>query len=330
MPKSIYTHYVYRITNVLLNKHYYGSRSCKNCNPHDDLGIKYFSSSKDKDFIKDQKEHPEYYRYKIIKIFDSRKDALELEVLLHNKFDVDINESFYNKAKQTSTKFYYINKVKGKEHHLYGVKFSENRKKQMSEARKGEKNYFYGKRHSEETRKKIGEANKGEKHPLYGKHHSEEIKRKIGDSNRGKKLSEETKRKIGLTSKGRGKGIPKSEDHKKKISEANKGKAKSQEHRKKLSEANKGKTNNNQYLKHGCGKDNSSFKGYYITPFGKFASQKEAAKMGIRYGLVRYCKNNEVVVTKEAWAASKSLKELFSKNIIGKTYKELGFSFEAI
>lgn len=31
-------YYVYRITNKILNKHYYGSRSCKT-HPKEDLGV---------------------------------------------------------------------------------------------------------------------------------------------------------------------------------------------------------------------------------------------------------------------------------------------------
>lgn len=97
-------HYVYRITNKTLNKHYYGVRSSK-VEPKLDLGIKYFSSSTDKDFIKDQNENPDNFKYKVIRNFESRKDALCFEINLHNKFDVSINESFYNLSKQTSTGF---------------------------------------------------------------------------------------------------------------------------------------------------------------------------------------------------------------------------------
>ena len=49
-------HYVYRITNKVCRKHYYGVRSSNN-HPKQDIGIQYFSSSYDKDFIKDQKEN---------------------------------------------------------------------------------------------------------------------------------------------------------------------------------------------------------------------------------------------------------------------------------
>lgn len=73
--------------------------------PYMDLGIKYFSSSTDSDFINEQSSNPNIFRYKIIKIFTNRNDALELEIRLHNKFDVGQNPLFYNKAKQTSTGF---------------------------------------------------------------------------------------------------------------------------------------------------------------------------------------------------------------------------------
>ena len=97
-------HYVYRITNKVENKHYYGCRTTK-LEPKDDLGSKYFSSSKDKSFIKDQKENPNNYKYKIIKIFSTREEAIELEIKLHKKFNVGLNDSFYNKVKQKSTGF---------------------------------------------------------------------------------------------------------------------------------------------------------------------------------------------------------------------------------
>ena len=100
-------HYTYRITNitkVALRIYYYGVRST-NLNPKDDLGIIYFSTSTNKEFIKDQKENPQNYKYKVIKTFKTRKEAISLEIKLHDKFNVGVNEIFYNKAKQTSTGF---------------------------------------------------------------------------------------------------------------------------------------------------------------------------------------------------------------------------------
>ncbi len=105
-------HYLYRITNLVENKHYYGIRTSRNdILPHQDLGVKYFSSSTDKNFIKDQKEHPENYRYKVIIVSDSRKKVANLEIKLHNKFNVGVNNNFYNKVIQTSTGFNPLGKI---------------------------------------------------------------------------------------------------------------------------------------------------------------------------------------------------------------------------
>jgi len=96
-------HYCYRITNLIEYKHYYGVRSSK-ISPELDLGINYFSSSSNKEFIIEQKTTTNY-KYKIIRLFDTRKEAIQFEIKLHNRLNVHINESFYNKAKQTSTGF---------------------------------------------------------------------------------------------------------------------------------------------------------------------------------------------------------------------------------
>lgn len=47
-------HYVYRITNTQTKMHYYGCRS-SNVEPKLDLGVKYFSSSTDREFMLEQK-----------------------------------------------------------------------------------------------------------------------------------------------------------------------------------------------------------------------------------------------------------------------------------
>ena len=106
-------HYVYRITNLIEQKNYYGSRTSK-INPFDDLGTKYFSSACANSWIiEDQKQNPQNYKYKILKTFATRKDAVEFECVLHEKFDVGNSDLFYNASKQTSSKFHFsiINKV---------------------------------------------------------------------------------------------------------------------------------------------------------------------------------------------------------------------------
>ena len=144
-------HYVYRITNTTQNKHYYGKRSCNNL-PSLDLGVKYFSSSYDKNFIKDQKQNPQNYKYKIIRVFSTSKDALSFEIRLHNKFDVGVNENFYNKSKQTSVGFCFNGS--GENNPFYGKTHSDEFKQKLSEALTGENNHFYGKTHSDEFKQK--------------------------------------------------------------------------------------------------------------------------------------------------------------------------------
>lgn len=92
--------YVYRITNLLSKKHYYGSRVSKN-HPNKDLGILYFSSSYDKNFINEQKLNPERFKYKIVKICSDNVEKQLFESYLHFKFNVGSNLCFYNKVKQT-------------------------------------------------------------------------------------------------------------------------------------------------------------------------------------------------------------------------------------
>lgn len=105
MKKQKY-HYVYRITNLIRNKHYYGSRTSKN-EPINDLGVNYFSSSSDKEFIEDQQNNPKNYKYVIVRIFETRNEALLFESHLHFKFNVAKNKNFYNKSNVTSTGFIY-------------------------------------------------------------------------------------------------------------------------------------------------------------------------------------------------------------------------------
>jgi hypothetical protein len=110
---------------------------------------------------------------------------------------------------------------------------------------------------TEEHNKKISKAKKGKPSHNKGKvgvySHSEETKNKMSDSKRGKPPhnkgkvgvyahSEETKLRISEKLKGKEsptKGIPKTEEHKRKISEATKGRVVSEETRNKLSEARK-------------------------------------------------------------------------------------------
>ena len=160
-------YYVYRITNKVVNKHYYGKRQSKLL-PKDDLGIKYFSSSTDKEFVQDQKENPKNYKYKVVRICASSKEAVLMEIRLHTKFDVGKNIKFYNKAKQTSTGF-----------DTTGVKYSKERRESC-------RNNFLGKKHTPASRAKIGAANKGNTWNIGRKHTPEAIEKMKNSAKTGK------------------------------------------------------------------------------------------------------------------------------------------------
>lgn len=131
-------HYVYRITNINTKRHYYGCRTSKVC-PKLDLGVKYFSSSKDMSFLQEQKISPNDFKYKIIMCFPTRERALLFEIRLHEKFNVDKNPIFYNKSKQTTTGFNYSNE---------GTTFSEEHRLRIA---------IKSRNKSAETRKLISE-----------------------------------------------------------------------------------------------------------------------------------------------------------------------------
>ena len=86
-----YTYYSYEEWG----RGYIGSRGCE-CLPEED--VKYFGSFKDKSFKPTQKI--------ILEIYETREQAIEAEVILHDFYDVANNPHFANRAKQTSTKFY--------------------------------------------------------------------------------------------------------------------------------------------------------------------------------------------------------------------------------
>lgn len=157
-------HYVYRITNLVENKHYYGKRSSKNLTPKEDLGKRYFSSSFDEYFIEDQKSNPQNYKYKVVRCFPNAKDAVLFEAKIHEKFDVARNKSFYNKAKCTGRGFDRTGCVGG----------------------------FSGKTHNADSRAKIGAAGRGNKYNT-GRKLTCEHKNKISKALVGYNHSEQSK-----------------------------------------------------------------------------------------------------------------------------------------
>ena len=177
-------HYVYRITNKENNKHYYGVRSSK-IKPKLDLGIKYFSSSTDKEFINEQKTNKDKFKYKIIKIFETRINALNLEIYLHKKFEVAKSPNFYNRSKQTSIGF-----DLGDTHHDglwkkgFATYISETGEKIRLSVEEANQRMLVaeskGRKYSKEVNIKKGRS--GELNSMFGKPLSDSARQKIKDS----------------------------------------------------------------------------------------------------------------------------------------------------
>lgn len=76
------------------------------------------------------------------------------------------------------------------------------------------------------------------------------------------------------------------------------------------------------------GEDNPHFKGYWITPFGRFVSLDEASETSdLSTGCIRKrCLKNDNVVSLCSMSKDKKL----TNDMLGKSWKELGYSFEAV
>lgn len=110
--------YTYWITSIEDGKNYIGVRTT-NVDPIKDLGIKYFSSSKE--LSRKFKDNKNKFEFKVLEIFETRKEAILKEIELHCLYRVSTNKRFYNKSIQTSIGFDYS-----------GCKHSEDTKKKIS------------------------------------------------------------------------------------------------------------------------------------------------------------------------------------------------------
>lgn len=149
-------HYVYYSFEEW-GRGYIGVRSCE-CAPSDD--VSYMGSFYDQTFKPTQKI--------ILQTFETRAEATQAEIILHEFYKVDLNKHFANKAKQTSTRFV-----------ACGPKSEETRQK-ISKALKGRKL-------SPEHIRKASIA-RGKK--LKGRKFSEEHKKKLSEALRGRKIKD--------------------------------------------------------------------------------------------------------------------------------------------
>jgi seryl-tRNA synthetase len=206
----------------------------------------------------------------------------------------------------------------------------------------GETNPFFGRSHTEESKKKMRDKQIGVKH-------SEENKKKIGEGVKNsqkykdgiKKRKNRTKKEKILKTleekhKNRSNSIKKwikenPEAHKERMDKINKnpikiakmvekqiGRPQTEERKANISKALIGKRK---------GSENPEFKGYYITPYGIFDSLEQAS---LSIGNSKICIRDRCRILNEKTVKLFShLKDSkITKDMVGKTWKELGWGFE--
>ena len=157
-------HYTYWLEDTN-NRAYIGVRSYDG-NVYDDS---YMSSS---ECVREAVKNGMTLKKTILSTWPSREDALIHEILLHEIFDVANNPKFYNKARQTSTKFNCS--TKGRKHAPETIELFRKQKSGTNHPNFGKKGVgttAYGHRHSAEQKEKM--RNPGSKNGMYGKKHSE-------------------------------------------------------------------------------------------------------------------------------------------------------------
>lgn len=143
-----------------------------------------------------------------LKVFENEADALDFEKLIISEIKTVKNGGLLYNTTDGGLG-------------VSGYHFSEESKKKMRIKSINENHYLRF------------PDNKGKNHPMYGKKHTEESKKKMSEAKINKKQSKEwiEKRMIKL------RGIPLSDDHKRKLSESSTGKKLSDESKRRISES---------------------------------------------------------------------------------------------
>lgn len=172
--------YIYTYVNKETGKTYIGSRSAYKGSCYDDFNIKYFSSSKDKQFRQDMADGKlEGQIVLVMNCENANKKIVEVEhKMIDAYWDKYGRENSYNKHNNGG-------KWNNSGNHR---KLSDERKKAIGLRSLGNKNML-GKHHSEETKKLLSNLFKGRKKDA-------EWVQKIVLSKKGYKHSEETKAKM--------------------------------------------------------------------------------------------------------------------------------------
>lgn len=216
------THYTY-ITRSPDGRYYIGVRSCEG-DPTEDP---YMGSHSDGTYTPSRK--------RVLATFDSREEAMEHEIYLHELRQVDTNPRYANQARQKTTGFYYSGT--GEANPFYGRTHDGEIRKHLKEVR-AKQRWFHDPETGKETSAVPGEEPSGwvpgrswKPSPEHKEAHAAKLRGRPSWS-KGACFSEEHRRRISEAARGR-----KSSDHQRaRASETFKGKPKSPEQLRKMSE----------------------------------------------------------------------------------------------
>lgn len=335
-------YYVYKTTNKLNGRYYIGVHKSENIENDSYLGSGYILAKALDKYGKANFER------EILFEFDTPEEAFQKEREIVNEEFVNDDITYNVALGGHGGKLTEVNPFFGRKHteetkEILRRKSSEKRHTEESKQKISKSLNEHYASLTDEQWEELSKKFRGENGPFFGRHHTEEVKRFLSEINTGKVPTEEQRQKMRDNSASR--GIPKSEEFKqhlsdlftgrecpwvqetnrnpekiRKTAEKHRGMKRSEETCKNISESLKGKK---------TGEDNHEFKGYWVTPYGKFNSLDSAQKeLGISSGAIynRCFKINDNTVK----SCSVSRDSRLSKDSVGKTWKELGWSFEPV
>ena len=185
-------HFIYKTTNLLSGKYYYGLHST------DDLDDGYLGSGRRLRYSIN-KYGKENHKREIIEFCKNRKELIcrESEIVTLDEIakedciNLIVGGASQGHSLSTREKLSLLKK---------GVPLSENHKKSLS---KSSAKYWLGKSRSDEVKQKISRAKRGKPSSMLGKTHTEETRKKMSESAKGKTFSEETRKKMSESAKGK-------------------------------------------------------------------------------------------------------------------------------
>lgn len=153
-----------------------------------------------KKYFSELKDNPSNFSVEILSEWNDRTDALKEELRLHIKYDVVKSDEYFNESLAQPNGFYGADKH-GENNPMFGAIVSNETREKQSKLKKGKpwsekRRLAQQNRTSEQkeiTRKKHSDLKKGNKYNV-GKKRTEESKKRMSDAHKGEIWSEERKK----------------------------------------------------------------------------------------------------------------------------------------